>query len=292
MTSTGGSAANSGTGSSTMIWVIPEATEVKQGEVIARLDASTYEEMLRQQTIVVEQAKASHLQAQLDLEIAKIALREYLEGTVKETIQEMEANLSLAKSNVTHGHPAAQWTRKMNDKGYASVAQIKTDEQTWMSAELALQSQEMTYDLFKQFTLPKNQKTLQADITTAQTTLDSEQVKLNHSSSASSLAQAAGRSLHDPGPARGRRLLLLRPQSAAASRPAAGRDRGGNVGPPGTEALLPPRPERDGGPGRPERVDRQPGRHRASTGTVDVRGASRRDADSGSSCRSARSPTR
>ncbi|MHB1560482.1 MAG: efflux RND transporter periplasmic adaptor subunit, partial [Isosphaeraceae bacterium] len=35
------------------------------------------------------------------------------------------------------------------------------------------------YDLFRRFTLPKTQKTLQADITTTQTTLDSEEVKLN-----------------------------------------------------------------------------------------------------------------
>src|SRR5262249_264360 len=108
-------------GASTMIWVIPEGTEVEEGDVIARLDASTYEEMLRQQTIVVEQAKASYLQAELDVEIAQIALREYLEGTVKATVEELEANLSLAKSNVTQSGQRLEWTMKMNKKGYASV---------------------------------------------------------------------------------------------------------------------------------------------------------------------------
>src|SRR5262249_36489606 len=150
-----------------------------QGEVIARLDASTYEEMLRQQTIVVEQAKASFLQAELDVEIAQIALREYLEGTVKSTVQEMDANLSLAKSNVTQAGQRLEWTMKMNKKGYASVAQVETDKQTFMTTELALQQQESTYDLFNRFTLPKNQMSLQADITTAKTTLDSETVKRN-----------------------------------------------------------------------------------------------------------------
>jgi HlyD family secretion protein len=174
---TNGVAATSG--SSTIIWLIEEGTEVDEGDLLAKLDSSTYEEMLRQQTIVVEQAKASHLQAQLDVEIAKIALREYLEGTVQETVEQMEANLSMARSNLTQAGQRLDWTRMMNKKGYASVAQIKTDEQSVLTTELALQSQEMTYDLFKRFTLPKNQKTLQADITTAQTTLDSEQVKLN-----------------------------------------------------------------------------------------------------------------
>jgi HlyD family secretion protein len=166
-------------GASTMIWVIPEGTEVDEGEVIARLDASTYEEMLRQQTIVVEQAKASYLQAELDVEIAQIALREYLEGTVEETRQSMEANLRLARSNVTQSGQRLEWTMKMNKKGYASLATVETDKQTFMTNELALQQQEMSYDLFKRFTLPKNQMSLQADITTAKTTLDSETVKRN-----------------------------------------------------------------------------------------------------------------
>jgi HlyD family secretion protein len=174
---TNGVAATSG--SSTIIWLIEEATEVDEGDLLAKLDSSTYEEMLRQQTIVVEQAKASHLQAQLDVEIAKIALKEYMEGTVQETVEQMEANLSLARSNLTQSGQRLDWTRKMNKKGYASIAQIKTDEQNYLTNELALQSEETTYDLFKRFTLPKNQMTLQADITTAQTTLDSEQVKLN-----------------------------------------------------------------------------------------------------------------
>jgi HlyD family secretion protein len=177
MAAAGGVAAT--TGSSTAIWLIPEGSEVKKGDVLARLDSSTYDEMLRQQEIVVEQAKASHLQAQLDHEIAKIALREYMDGLAKETAQEMEAAVALARSNLTQAGERLEWTVKMKDKGYASVAQTETDKQTYMTMDLQLQRQLGAYDLFKRFTLPKTQKTLEADITTSQTTLDSEQVKLN-----------------------------------------------------------------------------------------------------------------
>jgi HlyD family secretion protein len=179
ITTTAASSATSTGGASTMIWVIPEGTTVKKGEVIARLDASTYDEMLRQQIIVVEQAKASHLQAQLDVEIAKIALREYMEGLVKETTEQMEANIALARSNLTQAGERLDWTKKMKEKGYASVATLETDKQNYMTLELALKQQVSAYDLFERFTLPKTRKTLEADITTAQTTLDSEQVKLN-----------------------------------------------------------------------------------------------------------------
>src|SRR5438309_1718531 len=41
ITNTGTSSSGSTNGSSTIIWLIPEATTVKKGDVLARLDAST-----------------------------------------------------------------------------------------------------------------------------------------------------------------------------------------------------------------------------------------------------------
>ncbi len=174
-----GSSGGTTQGASTIISLIPEGTAVKKGDILARLDATNYEEMLRQQTIVVEQAKASHLQAQLEHEIAEIALKEYIEGTARTTEQEMEASITLAESTLSQARERLEWTRKMNSKGYSSVAQINTDKQAVMTSEIALKNLLSQYDLFRKFTLPKTQKTLQADITTTQTTLDSEEVKLN-----------------------------------------------------------------------------------------------------------------
>ena len=171
--------ASMGASSSTVIWLIPEGSAAKKGDVLARLDGSTYEEMLRQQIIVVEQAKASHLQAQLNHEIAKIALHEYIEGTAKELVQEMNASIYLARTSLNQAQERLEWTKRMNKKGYASVAQMVTDKQTVMTSDLALQRQVAAFDLFERFTLPKTQMTLQADITTSRTTLESEQVKLN-----------------------------------------------------------------------------------------------------------------
>jgi HlyD family secretion protein len=172
-----GSNSTSG-GASTILWLIPEGTQVKAGDVLARLDSSGYEEMLRQQTIVVEQAKASHLQARLNHEIALLAVKEYVEGTVQETEQQMEGNLAMAQSDLTRAETRLEWTKMMNKKGYASVAQIETDKQTVTSGTLALQRQLGTYDLFKRFTKPRTQKTLQGEVTTALTSLNSEYVKL------------------------------------------------------------------------------------------------------------------
>jgi HlyD family secretion protein len=175
----GTSTSGSSTGASTLIAVIPEGTAVKKGDLLAELDVSSYDEMLRQQSIVVEQAKASCLQAELNHEIAKIALSQYIDGTVDQTIQDMKANIAMAESALNQAGQRLEWTKKMNDKGYASIAQIQTDTQTVMTSDMALQRLRASYGLFERFTLPKTKMTLQADITTTRTTLDSEQVKLN-----------------------------------------------------------------------------------------------------------------
>ena len=172
-----GTSSSSG-GASTLLWVIPEGAAVKQGDILARLDASNYDELLRQQTILVEQARSTHLQAQLNHEIALLAVKEYLEGTVPETVQQMEGSLALAESDLSRTRDRLDWTKKMNQKGYASVAQIVTDKQAVTTAELAFQKQIGTYDLFKRFTLPKMQKTLEGDVKAALTLLHNEQVRL------------------------------------------------------------------------------------------------------------------
>ena len=65
--------------------------------MLAVLDSSDYEELLRLQRITLERSTADNLQAELDLEIAKLAVREFQEGTMRETIQDFEGKIFLAR---------------------------------------------------------------------------------------------------------------------------------------------------------------------------------------------------
>ena len=63
--------------------LVPEGTQVKKGDVLCRLDASEYEELVRTQEIKSEQAKARALrQAELNFDVAsgRLAVREYRDG--------------------------------------------------------------------------------------------------------------------------------------------------------------------------------------------------------------------
>jgi HlyD family secretion protein len=165
-------------GASVLLEMLPEGSVVKRGDVLARIDASGYEELVRQQAIVVEQAKASFRQAELDHQIAILAVREYREGTVDETVKGMEGSMALAKSDVSRANERLAWTSRMREKGYASVNQILTDKITVKQGDFTLQKQSSAYDLFLKFTVPKMEKTLNGQVQMAKTALDNEELRL------------------------------------------------------------------------------------------------------------------
>ena len=68
--------------------VIENGAAVKKGDELCRLDSSAILELARQEEILVNQAQASYLKARLDLETAKIALKEYEEGLVTQFTSE------------------------------------------------------------------------------------------------------------------------------------------------------------------------------------------------------------
>jgi HlyD family secretion protein len=165
-------------GSSTLISLLPEASVVKQGDVLATLDASTYDEMLRQQVIVAEQAKSSHLQAQLDYEIALLAVREYHDGTIPETLKSMEGAIALAQSDLSRVQDHLAWSKRMNVKGYTSLAQIASEKHSVAQMDFSLKKQLDALDLFQRFTRRKTEITLQGDVKAAETTLNNEKLRL------------------------------------------------------------------------------------------------------------------
>ena len=114
--------------------------------------------MLRQQAITVEQAKASHLQAQLNHEIAILAVREYRDGTVQENLKAMEGSIALARSDLSRAKDHLTWSERMKEKGYSSQAQIVSEKHSVSQIELALAKQITSLELFQRFTLPMTEK--------------------------------------------------------------------------------------------------------------------------------------
>jgi len=165
-------------GASVLLSVIPEGSIVKRGDVLAVLDSSGYEELLRLQRITLERAAADHLQAKLNVEIAKLAVQEFVEGTMHETVQDFEGKILLARSDLEHEIDRLSWCHHMQDKGYMPAAMVSSEEYKRAQMALTLTQEESAYALFKKFTAPKNTMVLKGAVRGAEEILEYQQLRL------------------------------------------------------------------------------------------------------------------
>ena len=86
-------------GGSSILWIIPDGTYVKEGDKIVELDSAQLEDQIIAQKNVLENAKATKIQAENDYSVAKISVKEYEEGTFKKELQDAETQVTIALEN-------------------------------------------------------------------------------------------------------------------------------------------------------------------------------------------------
>jgi len=165
-------------GGTTILWLIEDGLEVKKGAVLARLDSSKLDEDISQQKITVEKARASYVQAEKDFNVAKIAVREYLEGTYKQELQNLEANITIAKEDLSSAENTLQYTQRMFRKGYATVLQRDAKEFAVQRAKLELESALTAKTVLTEFTRAKMLEDLCSQRDTAEAKMKSEKAAL------------------------------------------------------------------------------------------------------------------
>jgi len=164
-------------GASILLSVIPEGSQVKRGDVLAVLDSSDYEELLRTQQISVERAKADLVQAQLDHEVAELAVREFKEGVIPETITDFEGRLFLARSELERANDRMNWCLRMKEKGYVAASTVSAEAYRKAQLALSLAREDSTFELFKKFTAPKTIRELDGAVKGAAVMLEYQQLR-------------------------------------------------------------------------------------------------------------------
>jgi HlyD family secretion protein len=148
--------------------IVPNGKLVKKGDELCRLDSSAYEDLARQQEILVNQQRALANQARLILETTEISLREYQEGKVVEMTKEFQGRIAMGRSDVQRQKDRLTWTEGMEAKGYASRGQLLSERQALARAEYDLGMMEREFDVFRRYQMPKEIRAFQAEIETAQ----------------------------------------------------------------------------------------------------------------------------
>jgi HlyD family secretion protein len=165
-------------GAATILSLIPDGTTVKQGDVLGELDSSAFQELVRQQTITVQQARAARRQAELDLEVARIQVEAFRSGEMRQNDRLFRSQILLAQGDLTRQVERLGWTRRMLEKGYAPLLQVRSDELTMQRTALALEQVQTSFRNYLRFTAPMQILSLESVVNAARVSLDFQTIRL------------------------------------------------------------------------------------------------------------------
>lgn len=165
-------------GASTILSLTPEGTMVKKGDILCRLDASAYEELLLQQEMTVERAKSDHRQAELNLQVAQTAVTEFRDGIQLQTLKENEGQIASARWEWERVTDRLGWSRRMFNKGYVSAGQVSSDEVGERRAAFSLEQSQMRAEVFRRFEAPRTLHELRNNVISAQLIMDYQTSRL------------------------------------------------------------------------------------------------------------------
>ncbi len=142
-------------GGSTILWIIPDGTEVRKGEELVRLDTAAIQEKIDLQRIAYEKAKAIKIEAEKTYESAKISVQEYIEGMFVQNLQTLQVAATVAKENLESARNSLLFTNRMHRKGYVTTLQRDAQAFAVQRAQLDLNVAEKAIEVLEKFTKPK-----------------------------------------------------------------------------------------------------------------------------------------
>ena len=147
-------------GQTTIIMIVPEGTNVKEGDLVCELDSSVLSDKETQQEILVEKAKAAFEQgkedlkiqeaqnesdiesANLKLKLAQIDLKKFQEGELVQQINDLDSKIKLAEENLSRAQESYEYVQRLAKKGYRTQNDLESER-------IAVETQKINVQLVK-----------------------------------------------------------------------------------------------------------------------------------------------
>lgn len=144
-------------GQTTIIYLIPEGTLVKEGDLLVELDASALHNERIEEEIDVQNAEANFIRARENLEVVKNQaaadiskaeldyrfaqedLKMYLEGEYPKKRKEVDSKIALAEEELKRATDKAEGSRTLYKEKYISLTELQADELAMKKAQLDLE---------------------------------------------------------------------------------------------------------------------------------------------------------
>jgi multidrug resistance efflux pump len=158
-----------------LLWVIPEGTIVKEGDVLVKLDSSGLEQERDSQKIACNTSLAIKVQAENTYQAAVIARTEYLEGTYLQEKQTIQSEIFIAEETLRRAEQYAKFSERLATKGYVTPLQLEADRFAVDKAKNELDLAQRKLFVLENYTREKTLRTLEADIASAKAKWDAEE---------------------------------------------------------------------------------------------------------------------
>jgi len=171
-------------GRSTIVYLVPEGSYVKQGELLVELDSADLEERQTQQEISYENAKADHIQAiealaiqinqnesdikqgELEIEFAQMDLDKFIEdkGERDQLVNVLQDDITIAEEKKKRALDKLEWTKKLFDKSFVTRNELDADQLSCDIADFDLQHKSADKRLAEKYDHIKKERQLRSDL--------------------------------------------------------------------------------------------------------------------------------
>ncbi len=164
-----------GSSGTAIIEIVPEGKYVQKGDFLVKLDDSALQADLVQQQIGVNTSRALMVEAQSDVETAKLALQEYENGTFRQEEQALQSDEFVAKETLRRAEEYLRYSERLASRGYVTEVQLEADRFAVEKARKELDSSRTKLEVLNRFTKQKALNKLRSDLETAEARLASRE---------------------------------------------------------------------------------------------------------------------
>ncbi len=140
-------------GTSRVISIVSEGTIVKEGDILVELDSGSAEDQRNQQDIAVRNAELSLINAneqvkigmsqtnsditaaKINLELAKIDLKKFVEGELAQSLRTLELNVGTAEADRVLAEQTYRFSTNLFANDFETKSKVDQDSINWLKAE-------------------------------------------------------------------------------------------------------------------------------------------------------------
>jgi HlyD family secretion protein len=179
-------------GRTSIIVLVDEGAQVKQGELLVELDSSQLKDSLVDQEIQVQNADASRVEAEenlavvrnqgesdvarakLTLQFAEQDLQQYMEpnGLYENEVKQAQGTISLRREELTRARDSNDWSRRLYLEKYISETEYLADQLGLKRAQLELERSENDLRILRDYTYKRRVAELESEVDQAKMALE------------------------------------------------------------------------------------------------------------------------